>query len=227
MALRWLDVDLGTGRIVVRRSVSRGVVGTPKNGRTREVPLSKQAVEALRIQTRRSQLVSSAPEGSMLTKGATKWPLWRACRQAELRRIGWHVARHTFASHLVMHGVPIRTVQELLGHSSIEMTMRYAHLSPDARREAVELLDVKERVTLVWRMSNGTELRFPLSGTPNATSYGARRASRRRRFSTTFRNRSIAAATPVALPCSRGSTIPSPSGCQVAAHTRHMKLPRM
>jgi site-specific recombinase XerD len=49
--------------------------------------------------------------------------------------------RHTFASHLVMRGAPIKAVQELLGHATIEMTMRYSHLSPDVRRDAVALLD--------------------------------------------------------------------------------------
>ncbi len=44
--------------------------------------------------------------------------------------------RHTFASHLVMRNVPLKAVQELLGHATIEMTMRYAHLSPDVRRDA-------------------------------------------------------------------------------------------
>lgn len=62
--------------------------------------------------------------------------------QAGLRRIGWHALRHTFASHLVMRGAPLRAIQELLGHATIEMTMRYAHLSPHVGRDAVRLLDV-------------------------------------------------------------------------------------
>ena len=168
LALRWIDVDLETGRIIVRRAVSRGVIGTPKNGRTREVGLSKQAAQALKDYPRRSSLVFAAPDGSMLTKGATKWPLWNAAKQAGLRRIGWHVARHTFASHLVMRGAPLKTVQELMGHSTIEMTMRYAHLSPDARRQAVELLDIREPVTLTWTTSTGVTLRFPLTGARRA-----------------------------------------------------------
>jgi hypothetical protein len=70
---------------------------------------------------------------------ATGDALEEACKQAGLRQIGWHVLRHTFASHLVMRGAPLKAAQELLGHASIEMTMRYAHLSPDARRDAVGL----------------------------------------------------------------------------------------
>jgi integrase len=141
LGLRWTDVDLDAGRLLVRQAVARGVVGTPKNGRSREVPLSDQATLALRQLPRRGKLVFCAPNGTLLTKGACKWPLWRALRRAGLRRVGWHALRHSFASHLVMRGAPLKTVQELLGHSTIEMTMRYAHLSPDARREAVQLLD--------------------------------------------------------------------------------------
>jgi len=79
IGLRWEDVDLVAGRLVVRQSIVRGVIG----------------------------------------------PLWRACRRAGLRKIGWHCLRHTFASHLVMRGVPLKAVQELMGHATIEMTMRY------------------------------------------------------------------------------------------------------
>jgi site-specific recombinase XerD len=55
---------------------------------------------------------------------------------------GWHALRHTFASHLVMRSVPLKAVQELLGHATIEMTMHYAHLSPEARRDAVSVPDL-------------------------------------------------------------------------------------
>ena len=55
--------------------------------------------------------------------------------------MGPHILRHTFASRLVMAGVDLRTVQELLGHKTILMTMRYAHLSADHRRTAVETLE--------------------------------------------------------------------------------------
>src|SRR5262249_53200287 len=143
LALTWDDVDLKNGRVVVRRNVSRGVVGTPKGGRSREVPLSDHAASALReLPSRFARgLVFPAEGGRHLRKNECKWPLCAACAGAGLRAIGWHVLRHTFASQLVMRGEPLKAVQELLGHASIEMTMRYAHLSPDVRRDAVRVLD--------------------------------------------------------------------------------------
>jgi integrase len=162
LALRWSDVDLAAGRIFVRQAVSEGIIGTPKNGRSREVALSAQAAAALRDHPHRGQFVFSARNGAMINRHAVRGPLRVAAQCAGLRFIGWHSLRHTFASQLVMRGAPIKAVQELLGHSTIEMTMRYTHLSPDARREAVRLLDVKESVTLTWRTSTGTVLRIPL-----------------------------------------------------------------
>ena len=142
LALTWDDVDLVAGRLVVRRAVARGEVSTPKNGKQREIPLCDEARAALRRHRHlRGELVFCDEDGDMLTKGACKHPLWRACKHAGLRRIGWHVLRHSFASHLVMRGAPIKAVQELLGHATIEMTMRYSHLSPDVRRDVVKLLD--------------------------------------------------------------------------------------
>lgn len=142
IGLRWEDVDLFAGKLLVRQAITRGVVGTPKSGKPREVPLSDQALSSLKRQRHlRGELVFCDLGGKPLDKGECKWPLWRACKRAGLRRIGWHTLRHSFASHLVMRGVPLKAVQELLGHATIEMTMRYAHLSPNVRRDAVQVLD--------------------------------------------------------------------------------------
>jgi site-specific recombinase XerD len=63
-----------------------------------------------------------------------------AVGRAKIRAFSWHCLRHTFASRLVMAGVDLRTVQELLGHKSIAMTVRYSHLSPTHTLAAVERL---------------------------------------------------------------------------------------
>jgi len=59
---------------------------------------------------------------------------------ANIQNFTWHDLRHIFASRIVMKGVPLYTVQGLLGHSTAEMTKRYAHLAPEYMANSVDLL---------------------------------------------------------------------------------------
>lgn len=116
-----------------------------KNGKRRLVPLNSGALSALRDQcdwvTRHcagSNWVFASPLGgriSTLQKGFVA-----ACARAGIENFRIHDLRHTFASWLVMDGVSLYVVKDLLGHSSITVTERYAHLSPDQGRAAVQKL---------------------------------------------------------------------------------------
>ena len=141
-ALRWQDVDLVAGRLVVRLNVVNGIVGTPKSGHAREIALGNEVRTALKAHRHlRGPLVFCDLAGRVLTVGEPRYAMERVCKRAGLRQIGWHVLRHSFASHLAMRGAPLKAIQELLGHSTIQMTTRYAHLAPEVAREAVRLLD--------------------------------------------------------------------------------------
>jgi integrase len=65
----------------------------------------------------------------------------RTLKEASIEGFVFHDLRHTFASHLVMAGVDLMTVKEFLGHKDIKMTLRYAHLAPDYKRDAISRLD--------------------------------------------------------------------------------------
>lgn len=70
-----------------------------------------------------------------------RWLVPRLHRLAAFARLGWHVLRHTFASTLARRGAPLQAIKDLLGHQTITMTLRYAHLMPSSLANVVALLE--------------------------------------------------------------------------------------
>ena len=107
----------------------------------RYIPLNAVALAAFErlFKTSKSEgPVFIAEDGDSL-KGYKHW-FEDAVAEAGLKDFTWYCLRHTFASRLVMAGVDIRTVAELMGHKTIQMTMRYAHLAPEHQLAAVQRL---------------------------------------------------------------------------------------
>jgi integrase len=132
--LRWQDVDLKRGIITIPRS---------KHGETRHVQINSVARAALlTLRSRGDGLgyVSPGLEGPR-NKDSRPW-FEGVVKHASLPDFRWHDLRHTFASRLVMAGVPLRAVQILLGHKRMETTLRYSHLAEGHLHEAVERLTV-------------------------------------------------------------------------------------
>lgn len=145
-ALYQNDVDPKASRVTLRRSLYGRQPMPTKNGKERSVDLSPATLEALEgAKHRRGLVLFSRDDGEPFGKEYLRVVLHGVCEKAGLRTVGWHTLRHTFASQLVMRGEPIRVVQELMGHSTIEMTMRYAHLSPEAKRSAIMSLETPAR----------------------------------------------------------------------------------
>ena len=131
--LTWGCVDLERRILTIPRS---------KHGGTRYVFLNDTSLAALQILWKfpsGTGRVFSSGYTSESSYGAREW-FEKCLEAAKVENFTWHCLRHTFASNLVMRGVDIRTVQELMGHKTIQMTLRYAHLAPQHQLAAVQRL---------------------------------------------------------------------------------------
>jgi integrase len=127
LALRWGDVDLAQRRLTVRAS-------TAKTGTARHIPLNQTAYQALT-----AQRGDAEPLPGVLVWGQREFRRsWASLlRRAKVENFRVHDCRHHFASRLVQAGVGLNEVRELLGHSDLRMTLRYAHLAPENLADAV------------------------------------------------------------------------------------------
>ena len=133
-SLEWESVDLERKTITVLASHSKG-------NTTRVVPLNAEALAVLAAIKPRSAagLVFESPvSGGRFDNVKRAWA--EITKAAGLPDLRWHDLRHDFASQLVMRGVPLFTVQKLLGHANPRMTQRYAKLAPDTLADAVAKL---------------------------------------------------------------------------------------
>ncbi len=112
-----------------------------KSGKTRYVPLNDEALKTLqhwRSDTESAEWVFAGRDGKRMLAIKTSWT--GVLQSAAITDFRWHDLRHHFASRLVMKGVDLNTVRDLLGHSDLSMTLRYAHLSPEHKADAVARL---------------------------------------------------------------------------------------
>ncbi len=153
LGLAWDNVDLAGGRIYIRQVLQGNRFFPPKtetSKRTVEVPAilvdelkQHQARQAIELEQNPHNLVFTNPAGMhMQGKTVTQQILYPALKRAELRRVGFHSLRHTYASMLISQGESIKTVQALLGHSNASMTLNvYGHLFEGQTKSAVARLE--------------------------------------------------------------------------------------
>jgi integrase len=132
--LTWEMVDLNGKMLNIPRT---------KNEEPIHVPLNDAAIAALKVVHRkgsgRGRVFKSAKTGEPLENGRHWFD--DAVVEAKLKNFHWHDLRHTFASRLRMKGAPLEDIADLLGHKSLTMTRRYAHLGPNRLHAVVSLLD--------------------------------------------------------------------------------------
>jgi integrase len=139
LGLEWRRVDLQAGLLYLEAAHQ-------KSGKRGSIPLNATARTAIVSRARfRAQHCPDSPwvfctrEGRRI--GSIKTAFARACALAGLEDFHPHDLRHTFAAWLVQAGVPLTEIRDLLRHSTIRMTERYAHLAPEGSRAAVQAID--------------------------------------------------------------------------------------
>lgn len=132
--LEWQHVDLANGYLTI-------IASNSKSGQGRHIPLNNEAKITL------SNWLADTDDSGFVFKGSNSKPLtdikrtWNTLlTEAKIDNFRFHDLRHHFASKLVMAGVDLNTVRELMGHSDLKMTLRYAHLAPEHKAAAVNLI---------------------------------------------------------------------------------------
>jgi len=132
--LRWQDINFDVGLVHV---------GDSKNRCSRDIPMSETVHEELRrlCEAATTEWVFTTVVGKTRRLRDIRSVWENTLKRADITDFRFHDLRHTAASYLVMNGVDLKTVQEILGHKTFAMTLRYAHLSPGHKTRAIRALD--------------------------------------------------------------------------------------
>lgn len=130
LCLRWQDIDYKTGIITLPES---------KSG-FRRVVANSYVMDLLKEIPKSSLFVFPGNQDGHASKWNVSHQFKAAVNRAGIENLRFHDLRHDYASRLAMAGVSLQTISELLGHHSLTMSARYAHLSPDYKKRVVEIL---------------------------------------------------------------------------------------
>ncbi len=153
LGLQWRNVNFEANTITLAGEQDVAGGGGTKSGKTRHIPMSKAAREALEAWRDQQTdiwpagFVFPGPGGKRMT--SLKTAFTRVLKDAGIKDFRFHDCRHHFCSMLVQRGVPLAKVKELAGHSTIQLTERYAHLAPEDLTAAIAVLDQPGNVRVI------------------------------------------------------------------------------
>lgn len=166
VGLEWRHVDFENRVLTIEQSMEyRYKVGEWRLGPTkslsgnRTIPLTDEAVRILKAQKEKNKKIREIPEewkdfiflsrkGEPVKNSTYDTALFKICDKVGIDRFSMHVLRHTFATRCIEAGMKPKTLQKLLGHSSIQITMNlYVHVTEDEKKKEIEL--VAEALNLI------------------------------------------------------------------------------
>ena len=157
VGLKWEDIDFSKKAIRIRRSmeyrysVGEWRIGEPKSkAGYRTIPLTDEAIRILteqqeknknikKIQEEWSEFIFLSRKGEPVKNSAYDTALFKICDKAKINRFSMHVLRHTFATRCIEGGMMPKTLQKILGHSNIGITMNlYVHITEDEKQKEID-----------------------------------------------------------------------------------------
>lgn len=153
LALEWSDIDFKNAKIWINKQIYRGITQTTKTGKERYVDMPESLIKVLKEHKQQGVLskyvfhTNGKPLHPYNMEDTYFRPLLKRCNKVlseenQIQKLRFHDLRHSFATYLLSRGVPVKYVQERLGHSTARMTLdTYAKVMPSVKFGALELLD--------------------------------------------------------------------------------------